>query len=115
MGSKPIEGKFFAEHGFTMLILCAAEHQPKASAFPGIENVLRVGFDDSYRVDLSDAEWQRIQQTAWGIAGHIMHGGRALVTCQMGRRVRGKHVANVLSNPKFIQLLTSIPPYRSVG
>lgn len=130
-GSYPratVETRQLSDDGFSLLVLCAVEHQPPASHFPGT-HLLRVPLVDDYDQPLPASTWTRIEQAAWRIATHHREGGRVLVTCHMGWNRSGivattalallapttpidqlieivqRRRPNALSNPRFVEAL----------
>ena len=87
MGSAPPFGRALARAGFSALCLCAYEHQPDRSFFPGIQ-VLRIDLDDD---GSAPPRWQL--REAWHLAAHlarrIRSGETALITCAQGRNRSG--------------------------
>ena len=82
-----------AAAGFTMLVLCAQEHQPVAH--PGCSiKVVHCPMDDAV---LTAEEWKRAVRAAREVASHMMRGGRALVTCFAGRNRSGLVTALALN------------------
>jgi len=113
--------------GFQVLVLCAQEHQPSGSRFPGV-HVVHAPFDDW---EPSSSEW-RIARRAGTVVAQALRGGqRVLVTCAMGRNRSGLVVAlaliestgaapelvigkiarlreGALSNPHFVRALRAL-------
>ena len=80
-GAMPPEGDVLARRGFDMVVLTAAEHQPPASRFRGVE-VVHAGYHDAIRpspIDLAKAK-----VAASRVATALGSGKRVLVTCYMG-------------------------------
>jgi protein-tyrosine phosphatase len=65
-----------------MVVLCAIEHQPPASAYPGIR-VLHAPFDDASE-PVDEATWETARQASREAAKQLLKGRRVLVTCHMG-------------------------------
>lgn len=75
-----------ADAGFDVLVLCAAEHQPDAENFPGVEVVHAPMFDE--QIDLEIIE--RASIAASQVADLIRDGAKkVLVTCALGRNRSG--------------------------
>lgn len=82
-GSVPPKGTELRQAGFNLLVLCAYEHQQPTMDFPGV-SLLRIPLDD-----VSDAVSDRVLlahvlPVAHAVAGMVMDGMKALVTCHMG-------------------------------
>jgi hypothetical protein len=92
MGSRPPEGERLAREGFRFLLLCAMEHQPSASKFPGVD-VQHVPLDDHI---LPDDEWNMARAAAVLVERRVADGVRTLVTCSQGRNRSGLVVALAL-------------------
>lgn len=86
-GSQPATGRELADAGFTALVLCAEEYQPRSRSFPNV-HVYHAPNDDAKR--LPSAEEGRIAMAAaqW-VAGRILLGDTVLVTCHAGRNRSG--------------------------
>lgn len=74
--------------GFKVLVLCAKEHQPAATRFPGVE-VLHAPNDDDFSRMPSRAELQTALKAARRVAERVASGDKALVTCWMGHNRSG--------------------------
>lgn len=140
MGSAPPFGDALARAGFTVLALCAREHQPHERHHPGVV-LARAALEDD---GSSMMRWH--VREAFSIAGwlarRIREGHVALVTCQQGRNRSGlvtgltlaaltgqsgakcaravkarRHspFGEVLCNREFLDLLRSVPKKRQAG
>ena len=78
VGSAPAPGL----KGFDVIMLCAKDYQPPASAYPGVI-VEHCPFDD--RESLSSGELAVPVQAARKAARHLAKGRKVQVTCRMGR------------------------------
>jgi hypothetical protein len=87
VGSAPPIGRTLARAGFSLLALCAAEHQPTQSSFPGVAIVRASLIDDG-----SPLTRRQIEEALW-LSGHLAsacrNGKRVLVTCMQGRNRSG--------------------------
>jgi protein-tyrosine phosphatase len=79
VGSKPKE-KVPLSKTVSVLVLCAAEYQPKASAFPDVR-VARCPLPDD---KLSLAELAQVRKTAVSVAALVRKRVPVLVTCHLG-------------------------------
>lgn len=91
-GSAPPEGSAVRDGGFDILMLCAEEHQPSGSRFPGV-HVVHAPLDDGF---LPPDEWRRARRAGAVVARAVRSGYRVLVTCAMGRNRSGLVVALAL-------------------
>lgn len=82
MGSYPPPGSPIP---FDVLVLCAEELQPPASAYPGV-TVLHVPLDDA---DPTGDEILRAVAAGKNVAARLRQGARVLVTCAQGRNRSG--------------------------
>ena len=113
VGCKPPEGSLLRELGFHMLLLCADEHQPDASRFPGVQ-VLRPRMLDDGTESPSDVVRKACpyaRQVAAALAGRK----KVLVTCQWGYNRSGIVAALALrirgmSADQVVKLLRSKRP-----
>jgi hypothetical protein len=87
VGSAPPVGRTLARVGFSVLALCAKEHQPSYDSFPGVVVVRASLVDDGTplsRTQLEEALW---------LSGHLAaacrRGKGVLVTCMQGRNRSG--------------------------
>jgi protein-tyrosine phosphatase len=82
-GSRPPQGRSLYDLGFRAVFLTAAEHQPEAEKFPGLDAVVSVRLhDDGEPPPLG--ELISAMETS-GIAASIVRSGRkVLITCNMG-------------------------------
>jgi len=82
-GSVPAHGTTLRDAGFTMLVLCAMEHQPSADNFPGIEVIHAPNDDDDSRRPTSNE-----LRIAIDASQHVLRALQAerqvLVTCWAG-------------------------------
>lgn len=85
-GAVPPEGDVLARRGFDMVVLTAAEHQPPATRFRGVE-VVHAGYHDAIR--LSPIDLARAKIAASKVATALGSGKRVLVTCYMGHNRSG--------------------------
>ncbi len=91
VGSAPPIGRTLARAGFSVLALCAAEHQPSRDSFPGVA-VVRASLVD----DGSPLTPVQIEEALW-LSGHLAAACRraqrrdrgVLVTCMQGRNRSG--------------------------
>jgi len=79
-GSAPPVGDAVRKSGFDVLVLCAEEYQPPASAFPGVE-VIHAPNDDS---KLTRTQLAGALQAAHRAALALKQGKQVLVTCRVG-------------------------------
>jgi len=93
-GSKPPEGAYLRDHGFKVLVLSAMEHQPPASAFPGVR-VLHCPLDDDPS-GIPPKEWTAAVKCSKAVTKAVKRGERTLVTCAEGRNRSGLIVALAL-------------------
>lgn len=70
-----------ARAGFQVVVLTAAEHQPPAARFRGIE-VIHAPYHDTRQPDPLDIAQAKIAGRK--VAGALASGKRVLVTCHMG-------------------------------
>lgn len=80
-GARPPQGPGLAASGFGMLVLCALEHQPPSSAFPGVD-VIHLPFDDCR--ELPEDVLKAAAEVAKIEVKQIAAGRRVLNTCNMG-------------------------------
>lgn len=80
MGARPPKGEALRRLGFTMLVLCASEHQPRAENFPGV----RVLFNPLTEDENAATALRRVCPVAQACAAEIRRGGRVLITCSWG-------------------------------
>lgn len=80
-GSRPPEGEVLRRAGFSMVVLCAEEHQPPVSSFYAID-VLHAPNDDAQQ--LTREQKDRAVMAAYRVAQRVREGGRVLVTCWAG-------------------------------
>jgi hypothetical protein len=106
MGSIPPKGPLVERAGFTHLVLCAEEYQPRSTEFsPGLK-VLHVPMRDDGQPLAANAERQ-IEHAAAAVADYIVRGARVLVTCAAGRNRSGIICAFTLARA------TRISPWRA--
>jgi protein-tyrosine phosphatase len=86
MGSVPRRGPALAQAGFKILVLCAAEYQPRLREFPGLKGVIHAPLDDQ---ELSPTEIDTALQAAFDVTDHVLRQDRVLVTCMAGRNRSG--------------------------
>lgn len=96
MGAYPPEGRWLANHNFTMLVLVAEEHVPRAILFRGID--VRLFPLDDGPIDLAwtnplHAALRKIGAT---IRREVERGGKVMVACNEGRNRSGLVVAFAL-------------------
>jgi protein-tyrosine phosphatase len=101
LGSRPPLGSELARAGFTTLLLCASEYQPRSSNFPGLQAVIHVPLEDAKP---TDRELALASSAALLVAQRQRRGERVLVSCSMGRNRSGLVAALALSR------LTSCSP-----
>jgi protein-tyrosine phosphatase len=82
VGCKPPEGTLLRDLGFHMLLLCASEHQPDASRFPGVQ-VLRPRMLDDGTETPADVV-RKACPYARAVASALSARKKVLVTCQWG-------------------------------
>lgn len=92
-GSIPPEGSTLAEKGVDVLVLCAEEHQPPSSRFPGVRTVIHCPLDDSVP---TPQEMILARKAAREVAQASKRGRRVLVTCIQGRNRSGLVIALAL-------------------
>ncbi len=100
IGGAPPRGRYVATAGFTALVLCAEEYQPRSSYFPGLAHLLHCPLDDAKP---TEREVERAMETAMYVAELYQAGEDILVTCIAGRNRSGLVCA--LS----MQLITDMP------
>lgn len=81
IGSAPEVGSDLGRANLQVLVLCAEEYQPKGKEFRGRPFTMHVPLDDG-RPSLEELE--RAHAAARVLAGQLLLGKRALVTCWMG-------------------------------
>lgn len=86
-GSAPPAGPTLRNLGFDAVVLCAMEHQPPTTHFPGVR-VFRARLDDSGE-PVTSREWTDALTAATSVANTVRQGGRVLVTCIQGRNRSG--------------------------
>ena len=82
VGAKPPEGSLLRSLGFSLLVLAADEHQPRASQFPGVR-VLRPRMLDDGTETPQDVI-RKACPFAREVANAVRSGQKVLVTCQWG-------------------------------
>ena len=82
-GSRPPPGDSLRQDGFRLLVLCAMEHQPPASNFPGVRVIHAPNDDDFSRLPTRD-ELRLAIQAARQAVPILAGGGKVLSTCYMG-------------------------------
>ena len=81
IGSRPPPGSALAAAGYQILVLCAAELQPKSATFPGLPLVLHAGIRDDRP---TGDELSIAHEAAIEVAHALLRDRRVLVTCAMG-------------------------------
>lgn len=82
-GPLPPYGDEVRRAGFSVLVLCAEEHQPKSEMFgPGPLMLIHCPLDDCNA--LTREHWIRANRAAELVSQAIQKGRRVLVTCQAG-------------------------------
>ena len=94
-GSAPDEGEKLKQQGFSILVLCAEEHQPESRRFPGLEAVIHAPNDDN-GLTMSPSERSIALRAAALVARYVRDGKNVLVTCRAGRNRSGLVVALAL-------------------
>lgn len=87
-GSRPPQGSFLQRNGFRAVVLCAEEHQPPASLFPGVAVIHAPNDDDFERLPTRD-ELRLALGAARQLVPILAGGGRVLSTCFAGRNRSG--------------------------
>lgn len=87
-GSRPVEGSALANLGFRGVVLCAMEHQPTASRFPGLHVVHAPNDDDFSRLPTRE-ELATAIKAARTVASLVSQRKKVLVTCHAGRNRSG--------------------------
>lgn len=82
-GAAPPEGSRLRDLGFSALVLCAKEHQPKARVFPGVQTFHAPNDDDFSRPPTRD-ELRIALNAARQVAQIVRRRDTVLVTCWMG-------------------------------
>lgn len=82
VGSAPARGGLVAESGFTHVVLCAVQHQPPTSDYPGA-TVLHCPYEDDDSI-MSVQTMTMVVLAARAVAEAHRNGGNVLVTCQAG-------------------------------
>ncbi len=94
-GARPEVGSSLQHQGFKLLILCAEEHQPPATLFPGVEVYYAPNDDNFSKMPTRDE--LRIALGAARYALPILQGGgKVLSTCHMGLNRSGLVSALIL-------------------
>jgi hypothetical protein len=129
-GSAPPQGSILRDAGFSLLVLCAQEHQPPGRLFEGV-TVLNAPNDDHSYLPPSREQLQIALDAANQVAKAVQQQNKVLVTCWMGINRSGLVTAlalhkllgisgleacalirkarpSALSNPQFISCLTRI-------
>jgi hypothetical protein len=130
-GSAPPEGPWVREAGFTTLVLCAMEYQPRVLLpFPCVETVYAPN-DDSGG-PLTREQLELAERAARIVAQRLRQRGKVLVTCMQGRNrsglvsalalhkllgVSGRRAMHIvqearrgaLVNPQFCDVLAQLP------
>ena len=96
MGAAPPLGSTLSAHGFDVLVLCAAEHQPSSAWFFGVD-VRRVPLHDDGETPFTPAHAFQAYQAASHLSKIIKMGGKVLVTCWEGRNRSGLVTALALT------------------
>ena len=81
-GGCPTQGPWLRRRGFSLLVLCAIEHQPPSHRFPGLR-VMRIPLDDVSE-PLSPTAAASVMTMASVVADALRRHKKVLVTCQMG-------------------------------
>jgi len=105
-GSSPPAGPALARLGFTLVVFCAQEIQPPASAYPGVR-VLHAPNDDT--PELPEENERIARMAAAEVADTVARGGKALVVCAAGLNRSGLVVALALR-----ELMPTVPVVRLV-
>lgn len=131
-GSLPVEGSALANLGFKGVVLCAMEHQPTASRFPGLHVVHAPNDDDFSRLPTRE-ELATAVKAARTVASLVSQRKKVLVTCYAGKNRSGlvsalaihfltgqggfasllqvqKRRPKALRNPGFQNVLMNLPP-----
>lgn len=97
IGSQAKRGRALFEAGFTMLVLCSANWQPRSFEVPGVF-VLHAPFEDRHPAPASRDDLNTAWNTATAIANfvHENPAARVLVTCMAGLNRSGLVVALAL-------------------
>lgn len=82
-GAAPPEGSRLSELGFSAVVLCAKEHQPKARIFPGLR-VIHAPNDDDFSRPPTREELRVAVNAARQVAQIVRRRDTVLVTCWMG-------------------------------
>jgi protein-tyrosine phosphatase len=94
-GAAPPMGATLQKAGFQLLVLCAAEHQPPAEHFPGVEVIYAPNDDDDSRWPTRE-ELRIALSAAVRVVEALQKGQKVLVTCWAGRNRSGLVSALVL-------------------
>ncbi len=95
------------EAGFSMVVLCAEEHQPSRVSFErAVEMVRAPNKDDGS--PLTDRQWRLALQASAKVVDHWKRGGRILITCMQGRNRSGLVSALALRDLSVVPMETII-------
>jgi protein-tyrosine phosphatase len=87
-GAIPPQGPKLQQAGFQLLVLCAMEHQPAATEFPGIE-VIHAPNDDTNLRHPTREELRIAVAAASRVVEALRNERKVLVTCWAGRNRSG--------------------------
>jgi protein-tyrosine phosphatase len=133
-GSAPKPKDELHKLGYQLLVLCAAEYQPPATLFPGLEVVHAPNDDDPHRAPTRD-ELRIAMNAAQQVVQALQEEKKVLVTCWAGRNrsglvsaialhkllgISGNRATTIvqmcrpkaLTNPQFQACLARIPAKR---
>jgi protein-tyrosine phosphatase len=103
IGAAPKRGPDVAQAGFSTLVLCAEEYQPRLAEFPGLHSVIHAPLDDAIP---TEEEIDTAMTAALEAADRYEAGERVLVTCMAGRNRSG------LVSALALHFITCAPPSR---
>lgn len=95
-GSFPAAGGELAGEGFKVAVFCAQEFQPRRADYPGLDLLLRCGFDDADRPPTLD-EVDKIERAAKDAVRLAISGNKVLISCAAGRNRSGVVMARALT------------------
>lgn len=83
-GSRPAPGYLVAQAGFNVLVLCAREYQPEASAFPGVEVIHAPNDDAPSLYPFTEEDLKAAITASARVVKAYKQGQNILITCAAG-------------------------------